>query len=102
MSTGRDGLFLSAQSAPVGSPISPAHPSEEAAMRAVVIGCLVAAFALPLASCSKKSEKSPTDPAAAEVAAQAGDASLASGDIAAANSHYKDALGKDPQSPHAN
>src|SRR5262249_3082975 len=71
-------------------------------MRAVVIGCLVAAFAMPLASCSKKSEKSPTDPGAAEVAAQAGDASLASGDIAAANSHYKDALGKDPQSPHAN
>jgi hypothetical protein len=58
---------------------------------------------LPLASCSKKSdEKSPTDPAAAEVEAQAGDAALSGGDLAVANGHYRAAVGKDPQNPHAN
>src|SRR2546425_10134967 len=93
--------FLREPSAPVGSPISQSHP-EEAAMRAVVACCLAGALALPLASCNKKSEKSPTDPAAAEVEAQAGDAALAGGDVAAANSHYKTALSKDSQSPHAN
>jgi hypothetical protein len=75
---------------------------EEAAVRTVVACCLVALLAFPLMGCSKDSEKSPTDPAGAEVAAQAGDQALANGDVAAANSQYRAALGKDPQSGHAN
>src|SRR5436309_3708648 len=72
-------------------------------MRVVVACCLAVALVLTMASCNKKSdEKSPTDPAAGEVEAQAGDAALAGGDVAAANSHYKTALSKDSQSPHAN
>src|SRR5882762_8624985 len=61
----------------------------------------MATLAVSAASCSKD-KKSPLNPAAAETAAQAGDAALANGDLPGADAKYKDALAKDPGNGHAN
>src|SRR5688500_16501991 len=56
---------------------------------------------LPLAGCGK--DDKPTAPGTtAEQDVQAGHAAIASGDYAAANLHYKNALLKNPSHPEAN
>ena len=71
-------------------------------MRRFFLISLMAALALTAVSCSKSSSSNPFNPAAAEVAAQAGDQALANQDLTGADAHYKDALAKDPGNPHAN
>ncbi len=70
-------------------------------MRRILVLSLMAALALSATSCSSD-KKSPFNPAAAETAAQAGDAALANGDLPGADAHYKSALDKDPSNGHAN
>lgn len=64
----------------------------------------LALVSLVFASGCGSSDKStaPPDPAAAEAAAQLGDQAFAAGDVVAANTHYKEALAKDPTNSHAN
>ena len=71
-------------------------------MRRFLVVSFLAALVLAVTGCGKSKSSNPLNPAAAEAAAQAGDAALANGDYVTADARYQDALTKDPNNGHAN
>jgi len=70
-------------------------------MRRLIVPLLLFAVLLPAAGCGKSSKSTRVDPIGAQQETAAGNAALAAGDYAGANTHFKAAIAKDPANSNA-